>query len=122
MISERFCDRFETWLELIRPHHTLHGSTGTGRITADNPREGFVGDPADGLYYHPTIVDGVTIDDDLYATETFGPIVGVATFDDFDEAIDARERATATGCRRRSTRPTRCTRSDSASGVERRAW
>ena len=28
----------------IEPHHTLHGSTGTGRITADNPRDGFVGD------------------------------------------------------------------------------
>ena len=39
------------------------------------------------LYYHPTIVDGVTIDDDLYRTETFGPIVGVASFDTFDDAI-----------------------------------
>ena len=53
----------------------------------DNPREGFVGDPEAGLFDHPTIVDGVTIDDELYRTETFGPIVGVATFDDFDEAI-----------------------------------
>jgi alpha-ketoglutaric semialdehyde dehydrogenase len=87
MISQRFCDRFEDWLELVRPHHALRGSTGTGRITRDNPRDGFVGDPGGGLYYHPTIVDGVTADDDLYRTETFGPIVGVARFDDFDEAI-----------------------------------
>ena len=29
----------------------------------------------------------MTADDDLYRTETFGPIVGVARFDDFDEAI-----------------------------------
>ena len=87
MISQRFCDRFEDWLQLVRPHHELRGSTGTGRITADNPREGFVGDPEAGLYYHPTIVDGITADDDLYRTETFGPIVGVARFDDFDEAI-----------------------------------
>ncbi|MGZ5319601.1 MAG: aldehyde dehydrogenase family protein [Actinomycetota bacterium] len=87
MITRRFCDRFEDWLELVRPHHTLRGSTGTGRITADNPRDGFVGDPGAGLYYHPTIVDGVTADDDLYRTETFGPIVGVARFDDFDEAM-----------------------------------
>jgi len=87
MISRRFCDRFEDWLELVGPRHTLRGSTGTGRITAENPREGFVGNPDSGLYYHPTIVDGITIEDDLYRTETFGPIVGVARFDDFDEAI-----------------------------------
>jgi acyl-CoA reductase-like NAD-dependent aldehyde dehydrogenase len=29
----------------------------------------------------------VTPDDDLYKQETFGPIVGVSTFADFDEAI-----------------------------------
>ena len=87
MISERFAERFEGWLELIRDHHTVHGSSALGRITAEAPREGFVGDPAHGLYEHPTIVDGVTADDDLYATETFGPIVGVATFDTFDEAM-----------------------------------
>jgi acyl-CoA reductase-like NAD-dependent aldehyde dehydrogenase len=88
MISERFATRFEGWLELIRDHHTVLGSSAIGRITRAQPREGFVGaDPEAGLFYHPTIVDGVTADDDLYATETFGPIVGVATFDTFDEAM-----------------------------------
>ncbi|HEY6566314.1 MAG TPA: aldehyde dehydrogenase family protein [Actinomycetota bacterium] len=87
MISQRFCDRFEEWLDLIEPHHTVLGSTGTGRISADNPRGGFVGDPEVGLFFHPTIVDGVTADDALYRTETFGPIVGVASFGDFDEAM-----------------------------------
>jgi alpha-ketoglutaric semialdehyde dehydrogenase len=88
MISARFCDRFESWLDLVQPHHKVHGSTGTGRITSDNPREGFVGDPDAGIYYHPTVVDGVTRDDDLYKMETFGPIVGVASFDSFDEAME----------------------------------
>jgi acyl-CoA reductase-like NAD-dependent aldehyde dehydrogenase len=87
MMNARFCDRFVGWLDWVQPHHVLHGSTGTGRISAENPRMGFVGDPEAGLYVHPTIVDGVTIDDDLYKQETFGPIVGVATFADFDEAI-----------------------------------
>ncbi len=87
MISGQFAERFEVWLELVKPHHTLLGSSGTGRITAANPREGFVGDPDAGLFYHPTIVDGVTAQDEIYRTETFGPIVGVASFDDFDEAI-----------------------------------
>jgi alpha-ketoglutaric semialdehyde dehydrogenase len=88
MIHERFQERFLDWLELIRDHHTVSGSTGTGRITSDNPRAGFVGDPDAGLFCHPTLVDGVTGEDDLYSTETFGPIVGVAEFGDFDEAMD----------------------------------
>jgi acyl-CoA reductase-like NAD-dependent aldehyde dehydrogenase len=87
MMSGRFCDRFLGWLDWVRPHHVVQGSTGTGRITNENPREGFVGDPEAGLFVHPTIVDGVTMDDDLYKQETFGPIVGVASFEDFDEAI-----------------------------------
>jgi aldehyde dehydrogenase (NAD+) len=87
MISSRFRDRFLGWLDWVQPHHTLHGSSATGRITRADPRAGFVGDPDAGLYVHPTIVDGVTMDDDLYKQETFGPIVGVATFDEFDEAI-----------------------------------
>jgi alpha-ketoglutaric semialdehyde dehydrogenase len=88
MMSARFCDRFEGWLELIRPHHSISGSTAVGRISSSEPRTGFVGDPDAGLYVHPVIVDGVTNDDELYRTETFGPIVGVASFDTFDEAIE----------------------------------
>ena len=87
MISSRFCERFLGWLDWVQPHHTLRGSSGVGRITATNPRAGFVGDPDAGLYMHPTIVDGVKPDDDLYKQETFGPIVGVSTFADFDEAV-----------------------------------
>jgi alpha-ketoglutaric semialdehyde dehydrogenase len=87
MISSRFCERFLGWLDWVQPHHAVRGSTGTGRIMRENPREGFVGDPDAGLYVHPTIVDGVTTDDDLYKQETFGPIVGVASFADFDEAM-----------------------------------
>ncbi len=88
MIHERFARRFEQWLGLVRDHHAVHGSTATGAITAASPRAGFVGDPELGLYYHPTIVSGVTRDDELYGTETFGPIVGVARFRDEDEMIE----------------------------------
>ncbi|ABG05835.1 delta-1-piperideine-6-carboxylate dehydrogenase [Rubrobacter xylanophilus DSM 9941] len=88
MISEKFYERFVGWLELVQDHHTLHGSTGTGRITRDNPRENFLGDPEAGLYCHPTIVAGVTGEDELYRTETFGPIVGVAKFSTFEEAVE----------------------------------
>src|SRR5215216_3788900 len=78
---------FEGWLKRVQPHHRVHGSTGTGRITAANPRRGFVGDPTDGLYCHPTIVSGITADDELYRRETFGPIVGVAACDSLEEAL-----------------------------------
>jgi len=88
MLHERFAERFEEWLGLIRPHHTPHGSTAQGRITADAPRDGFVGDPEAGIFYHPTFVTGVTIEDDIYSTETFGPLVGVARFETFDEAME----------------------------------
>ncbi len=88
MLSERFMERFIGWLDFVKDHHTVYGSTGTGRITARNPRENFVGDPEAGFYCHPTIVDGVTMEDEIYKTETFGPIVGVASFSDFDEAVE----------------------------------
>jgi aldehyde dehydrogenase (NAD+) len=89
MLDERFLARFERdHLGLIRDHHSIHGSTGTGRITAGNPRTGFVGgDPERGLYCHPTIVSGVRVDDDIANTETFGPLVGVAKFADWEEAM-----------------------------------
>jgi aldehyde dehydrogenase (NAD+) len=90
LIDERFLERFvEHHLGLIRDHHGVHGSTGTGQITAANPRAGFVGDdPERGLFVHPTIVSGVRADDELAHTETFGPLVGVARFGSFDEAME----------------------------------
>jgi acyl-CoA reductase-like NAD-dependent aldehyde dehydrogenase len=89
LIHERFLERFvDHHLGLIRDHHGVHGSTGTGQITSANPRAGFVGgDPERGLFVHPTIVSGVRPDDELALTETFGPLVGVAQFGSFDEAL-----------------------------------
>ncbi len=87
MLSQRFADGFERWLDHIEPHHRVSGSTSRGRITADAPRAGFVGDPDAGIFEHPTIVAGVTEDDLLYREETFGPIVPVVTADSFDQAL-----------------------------------
>src|SRR5215212_12137031 len=88
MLHQRFADRFEDWLGLIESHHTPRGSTAQGQIGADNPRDGFVGDPEAGIFYPPTFVTGVTLEDELYRTETFGPLVGVARFETFDEAME----------------------------------
>jgi alpha-ketoglutaric semialdehyde dehydrogenase len=87
MLDDRFAARFEEFLGWIQPHHRVLGSTGTGRITAANPRSGFTGDPDAGLFYHPVIVDGLRPDDAIFTTETFGPMVGVTTYRDLPEAI-----------------------------------
>jgi aldehyde dehydrogenase (NAD+) len=92
MLASKFADGYEKYLGWIAPHHTVHGSTGTGRIGRQNPRDGFVGDPEVGLFYHPVIVDGVRSDDELFLNETFGPIVGVTTFSTLDEAIELANR------------------------------
>jgi alpha-ketoglutaric semialdehyde dehydrogenase len=87
MLSERFAESFEKYLGWIGERPT-YGSTGVGRITAANPRDGFVGDPAAGLFYHPVIVGSVSADDELFRNETFGPIVGVAKYGSLEQAIE----------------------------------
>jgi aldehyde dehydrogenase (NAD+) len=87
LLAQKFADGYEGYLSWIKPHHRVLGSSGIGRITADNPREGFVGDASDGLFYHPVVVDGVREDDELFLNETFGPIIGVTTFRCLDDAM-----------------------------------
>ena len=88
LLDERFARGFDTTLGWVAGHHTVLGSTAVGRINAGAPREGFVGDPESGLYYHPVLLDGVRPDDKVFTEETFGPIVGVTTYRTLDEAIE----------------------------------
>ncbi|WP_214110542.1 aldehyde dehydrogenase family protein [Acrocarpospora catenulata] len=85
LLDRRFADRFEAYLGWIEPHHQVVSGP-VGQISADNPRGEFTG--AGGLYYHPVIVDGVRDGDRLFLEETFGPIVGVTTYQTLDEAIE----------------------------------
>jgi aldehyde dehydrogenase (NAD+) len=87
MLDEKFGTRFADYLDWLQPHHTVLGSSATGRITAANPRDGFVGDPDAGVFFHPVIADGVREDDAIFLQETFGPLVGVATYRDLDDAV-----------------------------------
>ena len=88
MLDERFAAGFESALETIADHHEVLGSDAVGRIGSSAPRTGFRGDPESGLYYHPVLLDGLRPDDHVFTHETFGPIVGVSTFSDLDEAIE----------------------------------
>jgi alpha-ketoglutaric semialdehyde dehydrogenase len=86
MMAEKFAEQYQSYLNWIEGHHTVFGSTTVGRITAGNPRSGFVGDPAAGWYFHPVVVRGVRPGDRLFEQETFGPIVGLTSYRTFDEA------------------------------------
>jgi acyl-CoA reductase-like NAD-dependent aldehyde dehydrogenase len=88
LMNERFAARFEDYLGWIGENHRVVGSSGVGRVGPDNPRDGFVGDPTTGLYYHPTVVLDVTGKDRLFQEETFGPIIGVAKYAGLSDAID----------------------------------
>jgi benzaldehyde dehydrogenase (NAD) len=41
----------------------------------------------DGLFYRPTVLDGVTTESPAYAQEVFGPVAPVMRFRDADEAV-----------------------------------
>jgi aldehyde dehydrogenase (NAD+) len=92
LMDHKSADVYERYLGWIAPHLTVNGSSGTGRITAANPRDGFVGEPQAGLFYHPVIVDGVRPDDEIFLNETFGPIVGVTTYRTLPEAVELGNR------------------------------
>jgi aldehyde dehydrogenase (NAD+) len=87
MMAERFARQYQTYLGWIEDHHTVLGSSAIGRITAGNPRAGFVGDPASGWFFHPVIVKDVRVDDQVFRRETFGPIIGLTSYGSFAEAL-----------------------------------
>jgi aldehyde dehydrogenase (NAD+) len=86
LLDAKFAERYDEYLDWIQPHHRVQGPV--GRVTAENPRAGFIGDPRAGLFYHPAVVDGVRPDDRLFVEETFGPIVGIAAYSSLGEAIE----------------------------------
>ncbi|GAA2350424.1 aldehyde dehydrogenase family protein [Saccharopolyspora halophila] len=88
MLDQKFADNFDSILGTLQPHHRTLGSDSVGRISESAPRKGFQGDPASGLFYHPVLVDGMRTDDHIFGNETFGPIVGVTTYETLDEAIE----------------------------------
>lgn len=87
LIGERFLNTHLTNLKtLVKSHHEILTKR-NGRIEDAAHWARFVGDPTVGYYAYPTIVSGVTKHDEIYRTETFGPLINIITFDDLDEAI-----------------------------------
>lgn len=88
MISEKYMhDHLRNLETLVKPSQKLLTAQ-NGRITAKNKWPNWVGgSPDDGYFCFPSIVDGVTMDDEIYRTETFGPMFNVITCKTFDEAL-----------------------------------
>jgi alpha-ketoglutaric semialdehyde dehydrogenase len=86
LMDAKFAERFEEFLAWVQPHHVVQAAY--GKITKEKPRDGFIGEPSTGLYYHPVVVDGVRPGDRIFMEETFGPIVGVASYQSLTEAIE----------------------------------
>jgi alpha-ketoglutaric semialdehyde dehydrogenase len=86
LMDAKFAERFEEFLTWVQPHHVVQAAY--GKISEENPRNGFIGDSSTGLYYHPVVVDGVRPGDRIFMEETFGPIVGVASYQSLTEAIE----------------------------------
>ncbi len=87
LISEKYLNSHMRNIEtLLASHHELPLGKG-GRIGFESNWNNFFGDEKKGFYASPTVVLGVKENDEIYATETFGPLFNVMTFEDFDEAI-----------------------------------
>lgn len=87
MISEKFLKNHQSNLEkLVKSKHKLL-TTNNGRIEAKHKFANFDGNADKGFYAYPTIVDNVSSDDEIYSTETFGPLFNVLEYKTLDEAM-----------------------------------
>jgi acyl-CoA reductase-like NAD-dependent aldehyde dehydrogenase len=88
LLAERFLTRHEANLaSLVKGHHKLEMAK-NGRISKKSDWENFSGDPQSGYYAFPSIVSGVRPGDEIYSTETFGPLINVLEYNTLDEAIE----------------------------------
>lgn len=87
LISEKFLNNHLSNLEkLVKPHHKLLTEK-NGRIFAKDGYKNFNGDATNGFYAYPSILNNVKRDDEIYATETFGPLFNILEFKTIEEAI-----------------------------------
>lgn len=87
LISEKFLNsHLNNLQQLIKSSHKVLTEK-NGRIETKHAYKNFTGDADKGFYVYPTLVDNVKRDDEIYATETFGPLINVMDFKTIDEAI-----------------------------------
>lgn len=87
LITERFLkSHLEHLTTLVEKHHELPLGKG-GRIGHGVSWDHFDGNAEHGLYARPNLALNVSMEDKIYSTETFGPLVNVMKFHDMDEAM-----------------------------------
>ena len=87
MISKRFLTNHLQQIDtLVKSHHVLPIGRG-GRIGHGAEWKNFIGNPEHGYFAKPIFVANVGLNDEIYRTETFGPLFNVMKFNDFEEAM-----------------------------------
>jgi succinate-semialdehyde dehydrogenase/glutarate-semialdehyde dehydrogenase len=79
---------------LAKMEHQVSDATGKGATVLAGGRRLTEKGLANGRFYAPTVLGGVTPDMRVYAEETFGPIAPVIAFDSEDEMVDAANATT----------------------------
>lgn len=109
-IYDEFMDQMVERLARIRIGYCLDPDTQMGSLVSKDHRDtvdGFVrravdegatiryggqalteGEYADGAYYMPTLVEGVTRDMEIFQEEVFGPVLAVTRYKTLDEAVE----------------------------------
>lgn len=73
MLNDGACQRIDSWV---------------GEAVASGASV-IAGGKRDGRMYQATVIEGATPDSKVMREEVFGPVVCLASFDDFEEALDA---------------------------------
>jgi acyl-CoA reductase-like NAD-dependent aldehyde dehydrogenase len=71
-----------------RQHSRVAGFVERAVVGGARPLVGGVPDPLGGLYYAPTILDGVAPGDEIVQNEVFGPVLTWQTFDGDAQAVE----------------------------------
>ena len=87
LLDEKFASRYEEFLGWVQPHHRVQAES--GRITGRQPTQGVrrrCQKPACSTTRWSSMASGRG--DAIFDEETFGPLVGIATYTDFAEALE----------------------------------
>lgn len=102
-LYEPFLERFKTALTAVRPGDPMESKSGLGPLSSATATERLSeqvkraieqgatvaagGGEQDGNFYPPTVLTGITPDNDVYREELFGPVAQVYKVESEDEAI-----------------------------------
>ena len=102
-IAEKFLDKLKGRVSKLKSGDPMHEDTYIGvqaredlaedlqqqvKKSLDMGAQLFYGGKREGAYHQPTILTNVTVDMPVFKEETFGPAIGVMTFEDDQQAVE----------------------------------